>query len=182
MRGIAQATIAAVCLASLSGCAAPIIGGMTLGTLSMIADAVSTAITGKSLEEHGLSLITGKNCNFTESLFRKARKLCEENGSVEADKDFQGFFVAYGGPKTDPLERYAMARQREIAEEQEQDRLARIPEGMPKRYDRPHLIRVGHDVIFAMAPIYEPRDIVPLLVPVARVDPRQPQPEQVSSR
>jgi hypothetical protein len=41
--------------------------------------------------------VLGKNCNLTEGLLRKARKFCEERNSVEANKDFTGFFPAFGG-------------------------------------------------------------------------------------
>jgi hypothetical protein len=35
-------------------CAAPVIGGLTPGTLGMIADTVATIFRGKSVEEHAV--------------------------------------------------------------------------------------------------------------------------------
>ena len=106
-RGLA--VVAAALL--LSGCAAPIVAGMTLGTLSTIASVVSTAVTGKDWSDHALSWVTGKNCNVTEGILRKNRKICEERGSLAAAEDFQGIFVAFGGKDADPLQRFASARQ-----------------------------------------------------------------------
>jgi hypothetical protein len=137
----------------LSGCAAPVIGGLSLGTLGMIVDTVSTIFTGKSVEEHAVGWVLGKNCNLTEGILRKARKICEERNSVEANKDFTGFFPAFGGSGTAPLDRYARALGLERAHTPE------YPAGIPHRGEHPHLVRIGPDVVYSMAPIYEPEDI-----------------------
>lgn len=153
MRGAVRiAAVCAVCIL-LSGCAAPVIGGLTLGTLGTIVDTVSTIFTGKSVEEHALGWVLGKNCNFTEGILRKARKICEERNSVEANKDFTGFFPAFGGSGTAPLERYARALGLERAHTPE------YPAGVPHRGERAHLVRIGPDVVYSMAPIYEVEDI-----------------------
>jgi hypothetical protein len=146
--------IAAVCAASLalSGCAAPIIGAFTLGTLGFAADTFATIFTGKSVEEHALGWMLGKNCNFTEGILRKARHICEDKDSVEANKDFTGFFPAFGGSGTAPLQRYALALQQERAEEEP------MPEGLPHIGEHAHLVRIGHDVFYSMAPIYDAHD------------------------
>jgi hypothetical protein len=102
------AAVGAACV-FLSGCAAPVIGGLSLGTLGMIVDTVSTIFTGKSVEEHAVGWVLGKNCNLTEGILRKARQICEDRNSVEANKDFTGFFPAFGGSGVAPLERYARA-------------------------------------------------------------------------
>ncbi len=99
----------------LSGCAAPIVAGLSLSTISTIASVVSTAITGKDWSDHALSWVTGKNCNVTEGILRKNRKICEERGSLAAAEDFQGIFVAFGGKDADPLQRFARARAEELA-------------------------------------------------------------------
>lgn len=110
---------------ALSGCAAPIIGALTLGQLTTIAGLVSTATTGKGLSDHALSFLTGKDCNLTEAILRKARKLCEERDSVATKDDFKGVFVAFGGKDSEPLDRMARARQQELAT------AARVASGAP---------------------------------------------------
>jgi hypothetical protein len=146
------AAVGAVCI-FLSGCAAPVIGGLSLGTLGMIVDTVSTIFTGKSVEEHAVGWVLGKNCNLTEGILRKARKICEERDSVEANKDFTGFFPAFGGSGVAPLERYARALGLERAHAPE------YPSGIPRRGEHPHLVRIGPDVVYSMAPIYELQDV-----------------------
>lgn len=153
MRGaIRVAAIGAGCI-FLSGCAAPVIGGLTLGTLGTIVDAVATVFTGKSVEEHALGWILGKNCNITEGILRKARKICEERNSVEANKDFTGFFPAFGGSGTAPLERYALALSQERAHDKPP------PEGLPRNGEHAHLVRIGGDLVYSMAPIYDVADV-----------------------
>ena len=145
--------ITAICAVSLalSGCAAPIIGGLTLGTLGTIVDTVATVFTGKSVEEHALGWVLGKNCNFTEGILRKARHICEERNSVEANKDFTGFFPAFGGSGAAPLERYALA----LSEERAHDE----PVGLPHNGEHAHLVRIGGDLVYSMAPIYDVADV-----------------------
>jgi hypothetical protein len=82
------------------GCAAPIIAGITLGQISMVAGAASTATTGKGLEDHALSYATGKDCNLIEGVLRKDRKVCETPGSDATKEDFKGLFAASGAPDT----------------------------------------------------------------------------------
>ncbi len=150
-RGAKTAAAIAVSLA-LSGCDAPVIGTVTLGALGFMVDTFATIFTGKSVEEHALGWVLGKNCNLTEGVLRKARHICEEKNSVEANKDFTGFFPAFGGSGAAPLERYARALQLERAEADAP------PQGIPHLGERPHLIRIGNDVFYSMAPIYEPQD------------------------
>ena len=84
--------ISAAALA-LSGCAAPIIGALTLSQLSTIAGVASTITTGKGLADHALSLLTGKDCSFTEGILRKDRNICEERNSLATREDFKGVFA-----------------------------------------------------------------------------------------
>jgi hypothetical protein len=65
-------------------CAAPVIGGLTLGTLGMIRRYRCDHLYGKIGRGTCGRLVLGKNCNLTEGLLRKARKFCEERNSVEA--------------------------------------------------------------------------------------------------
>ena len=116
MRKLVQICAVALLAASLSGCAAPIIAGITLSQISTVAGLISTAVTGKGLTDQALSFVTGKDCNLMESVLRKDRHLCEEHGSLATADDFKGIFVAFGGKDADPLQRYARARQLEVAD------------------------------------------------------------------
>src|ERR1051326_6532794 len=156
----------------LSGCAAPIIGSLTLSQLSMIAGLVSTASTRKGLSDHALSLITGKDCNLTEAILHKARKLCEEKDSVATKDDFKGVFVAFGGKDSEPLDRMARARQQELATA---ERVASgapvsvIPAsligfslpirfGIPRQGEAVGLSEVDGKLVYLMPPIYAAGD------------------------
>jgi len=74
----------------LSGCAAPVIGALTVGQVWSIAGLVSTVFTGRDLTEHALSEVTGKDCRILESLLNDTRDFCETPGSVATKDDFQG--------------------------------------------------------------------------------------------
>jgi hypothetical protein len=76
----------------LGGCAGTI-AGVSLGSISSFAGFASTIFTGADLGEHAASLITGKDCRFSESLVREDRKVCEETGSSATRNDFRGIFV-----------------------------------------------------------------------------------------
>lgn len=108
----------------VTGCATPIIGAITLSELSTIAGVTSTVTTGKGLTDHALSLITGKDCSLTEGLLRSDRDICEPRGSLATKDDFKGVFAYFdrknleGEPGDKALQRYAAARNGELAEEQ----------------------------------------------------------------
>lgn len=76
----------------LGGCAGTI-AGVSLGSISSFAGFASTIFTGADLGEHAASLITGKDCRFSEGLVRDDRKVCEEAGSPATRNDFRGIFV-----------------------------------------------------------------------------------------
>jgi ribonuclease E len=76
----------------LGGCAGTI-GGITLSSISSFAGLASTLFTGADLGEHAASLITGKDCRFSEGLLREDRDVCEEPGSLATRDDFHGIFV-----------------------------------------------------------------------------------------
>ena len=164
----------------LSGCAAPIIAGITLSQISTVAGIFSTAITGKGLSDHLLSFMTGKDCNLTESILRKDRKLCEPKGSIATAEDFKGIFVAFGGKKTDPLDRYAMARQKELADAtiQDSDETANtalftvaMRSGVPKPGDTVGPSQLGDQVVYLMPPIYDEDGSTATQVPVPQPSP-----------
>jgi len=91
MRPIALAGIL-VSTTLLGGCAATI-GGLSLSSISSFAGFASTLFTGADLGEHMASLVTGKNCRFSEGLMREDRDVCEEPGSPATRNDFHGIFV-----------------------------------------------------------------------------------------
>ena len=91
MRPVALAGILAS-TTMLGGCAATI-GGVTLSSISSFAGFASTLFTGADLGEHAASLLTGKDCRFSEGLMRADRDICEESGSVATRDDFHGIFV-----------------------------------------------------------------------------------------
>ncbi len=77
------------------GCALPILGTLTIGSLSVgdlltIATLSSTAVTGKGAGEHALDVVTSKDCRLLEAALRKSRKWCEERGASATEKDFHG--------------------------------------------------------------------------------------------
>ena len=76
----------------LGGCAGTI-AGVSLGSISSFAGFASTIFTGADLGEHAASLITGKDCRFSESMVRSDRKVCEDAGSPATRDDFRGIFV-----------------------------------------------------------------------------------------
>ena len=74
----------------LSACAAPIVGGLTLNELSSVSSVATSGLSGKSLTEMAMDLVTGKDCRIMESLMRDERKLCEERNSPATYDDFKG--------------------------------------------------------------------------------------------
>lgn len=86
----------------MSGCATTVIGGLTVSQLSTIAGAASTATTGRGLQDHALSAVTGRDCRLLEGIIRAGRKICEEPGSAATEDDFRGFVRLFTGPQEDP--------------------------------------------------------------------------------
>ncbi len=76
----------------LNGCAGTI-AGISFSSISSFAGFASTLFTGADLGEHAASLVTGKDCRFSEGLMREDRDVCEEPGSVATRDDFHGIFV-----------------------------------------------------------------------------------------
>src|SRR5215510_7583176 len=91
MRPVALAGILAS-TTILGGCAATI-GGISLSSISSFAGFASTLFTGADLGEHAASLLTGKDCRFSEGLLREDRDICEEPGSLATRDDFHGIFI-----------------------------------------------------------------------------------------
>jgi len=76
----------------LGGCAGTI-AGVTLSSISSYAGFASTIFTGADLGEHAASLVTGKDCRFSEGLMRADRDICEVPGSLATRDDFHGIFI-----------------------------------------------------------------------------------------
>jgi hypothetical protein len=91
MRPVALAGILAS-TTILSGCAGTI-AGISLSSISSFAGIASTLFTGADLGEHAASIVTGKDCRFSEGLMRADRDVCEEPGSAATRDDFHGIFV-----------------------------------------------------------------------------------------
>lgn len=88
----APAALAAGLLA-LGGCAAPVIGALTVSQLSTAAGVASSIMSGRSPAEHLVSAIAGEDCRFLEAVLR-GRPICVPYGSAEAQESFQGIIVA----------------------------------------------------------------------------------------
>lgn len=78
---------------SVGGCAAPVIGAITVSQLSTAAGIASSIMSGRDLTEHVVSAIVGEDCRFLEAILR-GRPICVPYGSPEADDSFQGIIVA----------------------------------------------------------------------------------------
>jgi len=77
-------------MGSVSGCALPLIGALTLNELSSTTSFISTGLTGKGLGEHALDLVTGEDCRGLEGIVRGDRGICATRGSPETANDFKG--------------------------------------------------------------------------------------------
>ncbi len=129
---VRQLVLISAAALAVSGCAAPIIGALTLGQLTTIAGVVSTVTTGKGLTDHALSFLTGKNCDIAEGILRKDRDICETRGSLATQEDFKGVFAYFekknheGEPGDKALARYAAARSDELAQAQDEKNAAPV--------------------------------------------------------
>lgn len=79
----------------LSGCAAPVVGAVTIGEILTIAGISSSIMTGRDLGEHALSALTGKDCRFLEAVLREGRGICEDRNSVATKDDFGGLIALF---------------------------------------------------------------------------------------
>lgn len=86
------AAIGVVCLGT-GGCLQLVVAGIPLSQISTAVGVASLATTGKGLAEHGLDVVTGKDCRLLDSLMRDERELCEERNSPATQEDFRGVFA-----------------------------------------------------------------------------------------
>ena len=78
------------------------IGTLTLNDLMTGTSLMTTALTGKSLGDHALSMATGEDCSLMDAALEKDRHICEVNGSKATEGEFKGL-LAMGEPhKTQP--------------------------------------------------------------------------------
>jgi hypothetical protein len=90
LRRFLRTSAAVLFSAAISGCAVPIVGGLTLSEMSTGASVVSTGLTGKSLSDDALGMVTGDDCSMVEGVVRADRHICETPGSPATQKDFKG--------------------------------------------------------------------------------------------
>ena len=86
----------------LSGCAIPLLAGLTLNEFNTGTSIISTSLTGKGLADHALSLATRSNCNLIGGLLRNDRALCEKRGSEATLNDFNGLIGLLADVKGPP--------------------------------------------------------------------------------
>jgi hypothetical protein len=86
--------------AGLAGCAAPMVAGLTAAQVFSIAGLSATIMTGRDITEHAVSLVTGKDCRFLETLLRNGRSFCEEPNTVATKDDFHGVIALLDKDKT----------------------------------------------------------------------------------
>ncbi len=87
----------AIAALALSGCGTVVIGSITLGQISAAAGVASVGTTGKGLQDHALSAVTGRDCRVLEGIVRRGRRICEEVGSPATENDFRGVLVMLNG-------------------------------------------------------------------------------------
>ncbi|SDH29392.1 hypothetical protein [Roseospirillum parvum] len=73
-----------------SGCAAPIVGALTVADLMTGASVTSTVLTGRSTNEHVASLALDQDCRLLEGMLSADRDVCEQPGAYVTDDDFRG--------------------------------------------------------------------------------------------
>jgi len=78
---------------ALTGCTAPLIGALTVGQVATIAGLTATAVSGRDLTEHALSLAVGEDCRLLEAALRSDRDFCEPHGSPATEDDFEGLLA-----------------------------------------------------------------------------------------
>ena len=106
MKAISIVAAAALIGSGVSGCV-PVIGTLTLNDLMTGTSLMTTALTGKSLGDHALSMATGKDCSLMDAALEKDRHICEAAGSKATEGEFKGL-LAMGEPsKTQPQPRPA---------------------------------------------------------------------------
>jgi hypothetical protein len=74
----------------IAGCAARLLGSITLNHIVAVTSATTTAWSGKGMGELALDHVTGKDCRFLDGALRKDRDVCEPEGSAATEEDLKG--------------------------------------------------------------------------------------------
>lgn len=97
MKSVLRASAAVLIAGAVSACV-PIIGAFTLGDLYTGTSLVAAGLTGKSLTDDALGVVTGKDCSMMGAVLEKDRELCEEDGAKVTQADFKGLLGAREKP------------------------------------------------------------------------------------
>lgn len=97
MKTALRAAAAGLLACTVSGCAAP-----PLMVALSATDMVTFGVTGKSLEEHGLDVATGENCDVMAATFESPRKLCMANDAPATQHDFGGLIGMMKAERANP--------------------------------------------------------------------------------
>jgi len=76
VKSVLRASAAVLIAGAVSACV-PIIGAFTLGDLYTGTSLVAAGLTGKSLTDDALGVVTGKDCSVMGAVLEKDRQLCE---------------------------------------------------------------------------------------------------------
>lgn len=74
----------------LGGCAAPLIGALTLNQIISATTVATMATTGKGPGEIVLGSAVRRDCRILEGTLRSDRKICEVTDSPATERDFKG--------------------------------------------------------------------------------------------
>lgn len=107
-RRVLVATVS-VSLVGLAGCAAPMVAGLTAAQVFTIAGLSATIMTGRDLTEHAVSMVTGKDCRFLETLLRNGRSFCETPDTIATKDDFHGVIALFDKERADTDTKVAAA-------------------------------------------------------------------------
>ena len=88
--------------ACLSACTTQVAGVLPLFDSLTVVSWVSTAVSGKSLNEYALDALTGKDCRFLDGVLRADREICEQPGAPSTGEDFRGLAGLWDRDKLEP--------------------------------------------------------------------------------
>lgn len=101
MKSISIAAAAVLIGSGVSGCV-PVIGTLTLNDLMTGTSLMTTALTGKSLSDHALSMATSKDCSLMDAAIEKDRHICETPGAKVTEGEFKGLLAIRETSKPPP--------------------------------------------------------------------------------
>jgi hypothetical protein len=101
VKSIVIAAAAVLIGSGVSGCV-PVIGTLTLNDLMTGTSLMTTALTGKSLSDHALSMATHEDCSLMDAALEKDRHICETPGSKVTEGEFKGLLAMRETSKPPP--------------------------------------------------------------------------------